>query len=87
MPSPRYVWQFRHPDWAKSVAPATAASLSAKPCSSAHSSIVPAAMISDPSASFAVAPFQVSTPIEMTTRIAATIATGRLPSRRSGRRS
>ena len=44
-------------------------------------------MSSEPRASFAVAPFQVRTPIEMTVRIAAIIATGRRPIRRSGRRS
>ena len=73
------------PDSAKSVAPATATGLSAKPCFSAHSGT--SATISEPSASLAVAPFQVSTPIERMTRIAATNATGRRSTARSGRRS
>ena len=55
------------------------------PAPSAHSGTRPT--VSEPSASFAVAPFQVSTPIEMTTRIAATNATGRRRTARSGRRS
>ena len=73
------------PDSAKSVAPSTATGSSAKPCLSAHSGT--SATFSEPSDSLAVAPFQVSTPIEMTTRIAATTATGRRRIARSGRRS
>ena len=84
-PAPRYVWQFRQPDSANSVAPLTASGLSAKPCCFAHSGTSPT--VSEPSASFAVAPFQVRTPIEMTTRMAATKATGRRRMARSGRRS
>ncbi len=62
-------------DSAKSFAPATAAWLPAKPCSFAHFGTF--ASSSEPSDSFAVAPFQVRSPIEMITSIAATIATGR----------
>ena len=73
------------PDSAKSVAPATATLSSAKPCCSAHFGT--SATFSEPSDSFAVAPFQVRTPIERMTRIAATNATGRRRIARSGRRS
>ena len=85
LPVPRYVWQLRQPDSANSFAPATASALPAKPCLSAHSGTRP--IVSEPSASFAVAPFQVRVPIAMTTRIAVTSATGRRRIARSGRRS
>ena len=82
-PLPRYVWQVRQPDWANRFAPGTAAGgrlfsftqVGQRPTSSL------------PSASFAVAPFQVSVPIAITVRIVITTATGRRESRRSCRRS
>ena len=80
-PLPRYVWQAVQPEVAKSFAPGTASGGSFASLTQVGTS----ASTSDASASFAVAPFHVSTAIETTTRIAATTATGRRDSRRSRR--
>ena len=65
----------RQPETANSFAPATASGCPVKPCFFAHAGTC--AISSEPSASFAVAPLYVRMPIERTTRIDATIATGR----------
>src|SRR4051812_34365601 len=82
-PTPWYVWQLRQPETAKSRAPASAFALPEKPSFFPHDGTF--ATSSEPSDSFAVAPLYVRTPIEITTRIAATIATGRRSRRRSER--
>src|SRR4051812_23890238 len=74
-PVPRYVWHEVQPDCAKSFAPATAFASFLKPCRCDQTGT--ACVTSLASDSFATAPLYVSTPIERTTRIAATIATGR----------
>ena len=74
-----------HVSDANTLALATAFALSSNPCVFAHFGTN--WTLSAPSDSFAIAPFQVSTPIEITTSTAATIATGRRSSRRSRRRS
>ena len=71
------------PAVANSFAPGIAAAGSA----SAFTHDGTSAITSDASASFAVAPFHVSTPIERTVSTAATIATGRRDGRRSRRTS
>src|SRR5207245_10330347 len=80
-PVPRYVWHDVQPDCAKSFAPATACLLFWNCCRGAQTGT--ACTTSLASDSLAVAPLYVSTPIESTTRIAATIATGRRRIRRS----
>ena len=79
------MWQLRQPAWANSFAPATASLFCVKPSFFAHDGTF--ARSSVPSASFAVAPLYVSSPMERTTRIDATIATGRRERRRSARTS
>src|SRR5581483_6261020 len=84
-PVPRYVWHVEHPAWVKSFAPASACWFPSKPCFFAHSGGRLASSLA--SASFAVAPLYVRTPIEITVRIVITTATGRRDSLRSRRMS
>ena len=76
------MWQFRQPIWANSFAPGIAAVAGRLFFSTQLGTFLTFSLASD---SFAVAPFQVRTPIEITTRIAATTATGRRDRRRSVR--
>src|SRR5438046_1672415 len=82
-PVPRYVWQAVQPATAKSLAPGTA--LGGRFC--ALTQCGTSAITSEASASDAVAPFHVSTAIEITTSTAPTTATGRREIRRSRRMS
>ena len=82
-PEPAYVWQAVQPAVAKSFAPGSAL---AGRCS-VEAQRGTSWITSDASASLAVAPFHVSTPMETIVRTAATIATGRAEGRRTRRRS